>query len=211
MFTIRKQGMKTHWKVWGSTIYEYFGPADSDAGNEFSGRIWAYDYAYRKVELDLKKSYTRLRDRYPGFVQTIHKIRAIFSPSFRKSLKEWNEKIEAARLKWGAGPIIEEQAIPDELTADGIDLPNGTSLYRVDTYNPDLKQFTITDRTVSYYSHEGKAQVRYVLDDDKTIAATLASGFSNYTYYLDKEEAVMVLRGLLENRMADIEKQLKSL
>ena len=211
MFTVAKQDIPTHWWVCGGLIEERFGDRP-DNEDYVSTRAEAEQRAQVLQKQWLLKTLEYEKGRVRGLALLIYRIRSLWNPVLRQSLRKHFDKVEQARIAAESTPEIIVRSLPDMIPVKGTRIPIGTTVYEVDTYALTLRESKVVSETIHYYgfSADGGKAV-YTLENGRWLYSTLNSGFSNIRHFLDHEQAVECLRPVLDAKLAELQEQSKTL
>ena len=211
MFTVAKHDIPTHWWVCGGIIEERTGYRP-DTDDYVSDRAEAEQRAQAHQKQRLLEMLDHEKGRVSGLALLIYRIRSMWNPVLRQSLRKHFDKVEQARIAAESTPEIKVRSLPDMIPVKGTRLPIGTTVYEVDTYALTLQESKVVSEAIYYYSfHADGGQAVYTLENGRVVYSTFSSGFSNIRHFLDREQAVECLRPVLEAKLAKLQEQIKTL
>jgi len=211
MFTVAKQDISTHWLVWVGIVEERIGYRP-DTDDCVTDRAEAEHRAKALKKQHLLEMLDYQKGRVSGLELLIYRIRSLWNPVLRQSLRKHFDKVEQARIAAESTPEITVRSLPDMIPVKGAWLPIGTTVYEVDTYALTLQESKVVSEAIHYYSFTADGgQAVYTLENGRWLYSTFNSGFSNIRHFLDREQAVECLRAVLEAKLAELQEQIKTL
>lgn len=220
MFHVDKNSLPRYWYAYTGTVCEKLGECDgivSDTSSEFLDYEEAFRFAYHLKLRRLANDLRNLKARHSGLALQIYAIRALWNSRIREGLAKHKQRIAEAQAALAkavrdANSAVEIEALPNQIPVLGQRLTVGQPIYVIDLEKLTLASTTVATERIAYYSmcSEG-TEAHYTLSDNRYVDSTLKSNYTGLRFYLDKDEAVEVLRGLVYANLTRLQERLKAL
>lgn len=211
MFTVPKTEVATHWWAYAGHVQEQTGTCPSGE-YYFTEREAAESYAKQLQSEKLIRRYNQIERRASAYVMSVYRIRSLWNKTIRSSLQAHEQELAESFKLMQNPPEIKVTLLPDLIPVRGARIALGTPVYEVDTYALTMRKAYVEKEMINYYefSSEGTT-ARYLLSNGRGINSDLNSGFSNVEQFLDRDQAVVRLRALLQTKIAQLDEELKTL
>lgn len=204
-FTLDLKGLPKVWRVSLNKVYEQLDHQRND--DDFSNEMDACEASEDKYILQMAKKYEHAENQSKGLRRVAHKVRCLYSRSFRLVYAEYLERVKKAEKAYYDAVNFRPEVIriPDSVELVGYDLQLGQNIYVVDVYGYRAYSDTIIRREVSYYNFDKpKFYVNYTTASGKNFKQDLVSPYTNYQFFRDYEEAKEVFKKLCDDKIAEI-------
>lgn len=210
MFAIETKTLPCYWYAHAGHIEERIG--ESSASDwYFSTYEEAFAHAEYKAQEIAQRKYQEYVQAYSPLVLNIYKIRALWNPRIRESLKGFIKRKEEAMIAAESVARVFVAYLPETLEFEGQRLAIGDTVYYVDGYNLAIFKTQVEAESVSYYPSSNARWITYNLGGHYRVDSTLEPGSHNSFAFLDKAEAVAKLQQLLQERVARVQEQIEQL